>query len=140
MVFSSPNIDKGNIGSIPNGRLTPTLSTTTSLLHSVSMRSSPHIQLKSRCLMRDRSDRSSTHCHTRKLLPVRLSRSNSLNPSMDGNSASYAIEIRWGGQVPQGCLTLSQETRVLEHRLSRFVGRHRRGDWYIYQFISRFDN
>ena len=137
MAFSSPSLDKRNIGSIPNGRLTPTLLIITSLLLFVSMRSSPHIQLKSRCLMQDRSDRSSTHCHTRKPVPVRLSRSNSLNLLMDGDSAPYAIEIRWRGQIPQGRLTLSQETRVLKHRLSRLVGRHRRGDWYIHRFISR---
>jgi hypothetical protein len=68
--------------------------------------------------MRDRSDRFSTHCHTPKPPPVRLSRTNWMNLLMDGNSAPYAIEIRWRGQVPQGCLTVSQEAPILEHRLS----------------------
>lgn len=93
MGFASPSLDKRNIGFIQNGRLTPTLSISTSLLHFVSMRSSPHTQLKSRCLMRDRSDSSSTNCHTRKPLPVRLSRFDSLNPLVDDSTVATVLRM-----------------------------------------------
>jgi hypothetical protein len=49
---------------------------------------------------------------------------------MDCNSAPHAIEVRWRGQVPQGCLSVPEKALVLEYRLSQFVGGHWRGDRY----------
>ena len=47
---------------------------------------------------------------------------------MDGNSASHVIEVRWRGQVPQGCLSIPKKALVLEYRLPQLVGGHWRGD------------
>lgn len=37
---------------------------------------------------------------------------------MDGNSAPHAIEVRWRGQIPQGCLSVPEKALVLKYRLS----------------------
>jgi len=54
-----------------------------------------------------------------------------LIPLKDDHSTPHAIEIRWRGQVPQRCLSVPQETLILEHCLSQLMGGHRRGDWYV---------
>ena len=53
---------------------------------------------------------------------------------MDGNSAPHVIEVRWRGQVPQGCLSVPKKALVLEYRFSQLVGGHWRGDWYVVNF------
>jgi len=54
-----------------------------------------------------------------------------LIPLKDGDSTPHAIEIRWRGQVPQGCFSVPQETLVLKYRLSPFMGGYQRGHWYV---------
>lgn len=66
-------LTSGSIGFTLNGRSTQTLSTITSLLLFVSTQSYPHIRLRSRFLMRVKSDKFSTHYHILKLVLVGLS-------------------------------------------------------------------
>ncbi len=48
---------------------------------------------------------------------------------MDAGSSSHAVEVRWGGQVPQRRVVVPQETPVFEYGLSKLVGRYWRSDW-----------